>query len=163
LKILLLGAMIVAIPFGVRLVVQDQGPQPSNSPPVLPTSVAGLGDEVRDGGLTFVAESLLCPSDSGQPALDPFDNQGCVLTLTGRNHTSSPALFGPFQYVIDDAGRRYAPEEEVFQLSYLALNPDEEGTLALVFFVPPEARIEQLEVHGYPDSLGALIEVAPTS
>jgi hypothetical protein len=161
---LLLGAAVVAIPFGVRLVMQDQGSLPSGPPPESRETVAGLGDEVRDGGLTFVAESLLCPSDSGQPVLDPFDNQGCVLKLIGRNHTSSPAdLFGPFQYVIDDAGRRYAPEGEVFQLSYLTLNPEEEGTLTLVFFVPPEARIEQLEVHGYPDSLGALIEVAPTS
>ncbi len=159
---MLLGAAVVAIPFGVRLVVQDQNPAPSNSPAVIPASAAGLGDEVRDGGLTFVAESFIC-NDPGEPALDTPLAQGCVLTLTGRNQGSSPALFGPFQYVIDDAGRRYAPEEEVFQLSYLALNPEEEDTLTLVYFVPSEARIEQLEVHGYPDSLGALIEVAPTS
>jgi hypothetical protein len=123
----LLGAAVVAIPFGVRLVMQDQGSLPSGPLPESRETVASMGDEVRDGGLTFVAESFIC-NDPGEPALDAPLSQGCVLTLTGRNQSSSPAdLFGPFQYVIDDAGRRYAPEEEVFQLSYLTLNPEEKA------------------------------------
>jgi hypothetical protein len=75
--------------------------------------------------------------------------------------SSTCARHGRLQYVVDDAGRRYEPEEGTIEPFLEILNPDEAGRLTLAFVVPAEARIEELEVHSYPGSLGARIRVEP--
>lgn len=155
----LLMAAVAAIPVGVVLLADQDPPSPGvREAPSGPT--ASLGDEVRDGAITFEAESFSCRDDPGRPTPDAPPTQGCLLVLKGVNHSTAPAeLFGRLQYVVDAAGRRYGPEEGIVEPFLEMLNPDEDGTLTLVFEVPAEARIEQLEVHSYPGSLGARIEV----
>lgn len=143
----------------MRLVVEDDGSSDPGVTQVSPEVLPGLGDEVRDGGLTFVVDSFSCQDEPGLATPDT----GCLLFLSGTNHGAAPAeLFGGLQYVIDDAGRRHGPEEAILEPFLVTLNPEETGALALTFFLPSGSSIRELEVHGYPGSLGARIQVAPS-
>ena len=154
-------ALVVAIPVGVRNLVEQESSRPP--PEALAVGpAAGLGEEVRDGDLTFVAESFSCGDEPERAAVDAPPTKGCLLSLSGVNHGAAPVeLFGRLQYVVDGAGRRYGPEEGITEPFLEILNPDEAGRLTLAFIVPAGATIEGLEVHSYPDSLGARIQVEP--
>lgn len=155
----LLTALVTAIRLGARYFTgRDSSRPPPEALAVEPA--AGLGEEVRDGVLTFVAESFSCRDEPGVVPRDAPPIQACTLFLTGVNHGDAPAeLFGRLQYVVDDAGRRYGPEEGIVEPFLEILNPEEAGRLTLVFFVPAGATIEGLEVHSYPGSLGARISL----
>lgn len=81
--------------------------------------------------------------------------------LAAVNNGSGPEeLFGARQFLVDDVGRRYRPEE-TFDRFVEELNPSEEGELRLTFELPADVTIDQVELHTYPESLGARVRLHP--
>ncbi len=148
----LLTAAVIGLPVALALV--DGYQEGGGRPPVASSPAAGVGDEVRDAGLTFVVRSFTCQDDA--------DGQLCLMGLGAVNNGSGPEeLFGGRQFLVDDVGRRYRPEE-TFDRSVEELNPGEEGELRLTFELPADVTIDEAELHTYPESLGARVRLDPT-
>jgi hypothetical protein len=146
-----LAVGVLALPSGVRLLAErDDGDPPAAA---TSTATAGVGEEVRDAGLSFVVRSFDCETG--------VDAQTCRLGVSAINHGAGPEeLFGRLQFLVDDAGRRYGPEEGMGLFSE-ELNPEEEGELRLIFDLPPAITINEAELHTYPGSLGARVQLRP--
>lgn len=143
----LLAAVVIGIPFGVRAL--SDGGRSDGGPALATAPAAGIGDEVRDAGLTFTVRSVECEPGA--------DGQVCVMSVGAVNQGTGPEeLFGRLQFLVDEVGRRYGPEE-TFDLFFEELNPGEEGNLRLIFELPADVTIDEAELHTYPNSLGARV------
>lgn len=147
----LLAGAVIGLPAALSLL--DERAERESRPTVASSPAAGVGDEVRDAGLTFVVRSFSCQVDAG--------TQRCLMGLAAVNNGSDPEeLFGARQFLVDDVGRRYGPEE-TFDPFVEELNPGEEGELRLTFELPANVTIDQAELHTYPESLGARVGLDP--
>ncbi len=147
----LLAGAVVGLPVALSLL--DERAERGSRPTVASSPAAGVGDEVRDAGLTFVVRSFSCQGGA--------DTQRCLMGLAAVNNGPGPEeLFGGRQFLVDDVGRRYGPEETSDPFVE-ELNPGEEGELRLTFELPADVTIDQAELHTYPESLGARVRLDP--
>ena len=112
-----------------------------------PTRQAMIGEEAHDGQLAFVVEDFGCgPDMSAEAAARSAQGKLCLLRITVKNTSTSPALFlGRFQYLLDGQSRTYGPDEGLSRavpenanrsLSELNINPGSTVPMVLLFDVP---------------------------
>jgi hypothetical protein len=107
-----------------------------------------IGEEVRDGQVTFVVDDLACGPTQLQVAgaTRSADGKFCLLRLVARNTSGGPALLlGRFQYLLDAQSKTYGPDLPLSEalsedggrgLSEVNINPDVSVSMVLVFDVP---------------------------
>jgi hypothetical protein len=128
----------------------------------------GLDQTIRDGDLEFRVYGVECGIDR---VGDPFVSQSavgqfCVAKLAVRNVGSRPALFSDvLQRAYGPSGQRFVADTGAGLLAnadqqvFLSdINPGNEVTGAVVYDVPPRARIVRLELHESPGSRGAIVK-----
>jgi hypothetical protein len=148
------GAAVLAVLVAVVLLrpTPERGadpvavPTPGTDGPV--SAQAMIGEEAVDGQLAFVVQDFSC--DPAQVPVDPGLRSGrsklCVLRLSVRNASGSPALFlGRFQYLLDGQTRTYGPDEALSRavpenanrtLTEININPDVTVPMVLLFDIP---------------------------
>ena len=155
--VLIAAAVAVGLSIGGSEPTTDEDTATSSPPgsDAPPTRQAMIGEEARDGQLVFVVEDFSCGSHQSTAATGGPSAQGkpCVLSLTVKNVSNSPAMFlARFQYLVDaqmktygldEALTRARPENGNRSLSEVNLNPDIALGLVLVYDVP--SSVEPLE------------------
>jgi hypothetical protein len=110
-----------------------------------PTREPMMGEEARDGQLTFVVQEFSCGAQEDGTARSAADKL-CRLTMTITNTSGSPAMFlGQFQYLVDAASRTYGADDQLTlavpengnrSITELNVNPQIVVPLVLVFDIP---------------------------
>jgi hypothetical protein len=127
----------------------------------------GLNQTARDGDLEFQVRRVECGfSRVGDPLINQAAvGQFCVVELAVRNVGKRPAIFadtlqrafgsGGERFVADSAAGILANADQQVFLS--DINPGNVVTGAVVYDVPPDARIVRLELHRSADSRGVVV------
>jgi hypothetical protein len=146
-------AVIAVLAAAVYVLRPGAGSTPSPTPTAAgatatPTAQAMIGEDARDGQVTFVVDDLACGSKQLQAGGATRSAEGtfCLLRLTARNTSGGPAvLLGRFQYLLDGRSKSYGPDLALSQalsggtgqsLSEVTLNPDITVSMVLVYDVP---------------------------
>lgn len=124
----------------------------------------GMGEAGRDGSLEFRVSDVQC---GVVQVGDPYINQTavgqfCLVELTVRNVGSRPATFADaLQRAYGPDGSRFAadsgagilanPEQQVFLNE---INPGNRVAGVVVYDIPPDGRIAELELHETESSAG---------
>ena len=153
--LLVAGVAVVALLVGVLLTrpsTDTTAPDPvalqTDEAEVAQTRQAMIGEEARDGQLTFVVEDFTCQRERipGGPLSRSPEGKLCLLRVNVRNVSGSPALLlGRFQYLVDGQSRTYGadgdlsrglPENANRSLDELNVNPDVTVPVGLLFDIP---------------------------
>jgi hypothetical protein len=121
--------------------------------------VAGIGDPVRDGDFMFTVTAVERPPYiGGPPAFLQPRGQFVLVHVTVRNDSASPRLFAEeYQYLIDDAGRKYEGYIDRGDLFLADINPGNTVEGALVFDIASDAVPAWIELHASPSSGGSWV------
>ena len=155
-------ALVVVI--AIIAAAASGGSKSSSSSGGTSASSAKIGTPVRDGLFEFTVTKMECGRSPGRRRHVGKSAQGqyCEATLTVANIGSSPQLFdGGSQKAKGADGQTYADDTaaELFansqdQTFLNEINPGNQVTGVLVFDVPKDAKITQLELHDSPFSGG---------
>lgn len=156
--LLALAAVLIALFVGVSLLRSPSRPAPdpvaiegpgaaADAPP--PGRQALIGDEARDGQLSFVVDDFSCaakPPPTGSSGGPPSQGKLCTLRAHVKNTSNSPAtLLGRFQYLVDAGSKTYGADDDLTRavpengnrrLAELNINPEVTVPLVLVYDVP---------------------------
>ncbi|MEJ3748358.1 DUF4352 domain-containing protein [Actinomycetes bacterium KLBMP 9797] len=129
-----------------------------------------VGEAGRDGRLEFLVTGVTC---AVRRVGDPFVSQAavgqfCLVDLVVRNVGGRPATFadalqrayGPdgARYAVDSAAGILAnPDQQVFLNQ---LNPGNRVSGVLVYDIPPEGKLAELELHESDDSAGLRVTLS---
>lgn len=118
------------------------------------TTQAMLGEEARDGQLTFVVDEVSCAA----PQAPAGAGRLCTLRFSVKNASSAPAMFlGRFQYLVDAQSKTYGADEaltralpgnvrsDVFEIN---VNPEVVVPLAFVFELPENVEPTEAQFKG---------------
>ncbi|MBE1485769.1 DUF4352 domain-containing protein [Plantactinospora soyae] len=129
--------------------------------------IVGLNQPIRDGDLEFRVRQLRCGlTEVGDPLVSQLAlGQFCVVDLTVRNLGARPAVFHDnLQIAYGPAGQRFGVDStagllaNADQRAFLdVINPGNRVTGAIVYDIPPDARIVRLRLHGSATSAGVQI------
>ena len=155
LPLLVAGVAVAALLVGVLLTrpsTDSTAPDPvalqTDDAEVTQTRQAMIGEEARDGQLTFVVEEFTCQPEriAGWAVSRSPGGKLCLLRMNVRNISGSPAvLLGRFQYLVDGQSRTYGPDEGLSRglpenanrsLDELNVNPDVTVPVGLLFDIP---------------------------
>ena len=160
------AALVVA---GVRFLNSEalQGEQPQPREVESPASAeAGIGQEVRDGGLSFVVTAFECGSREigAGPVRRTALGKFCLLHLTVRNTGSGPEVLIPVrQYLLDAQSKRYGPDMRATSshpdasrelVAGAQMNPGLQVRGVLVFDVPETLTPAAAELHAGTSAFG---------
>lgn len=163
-----------------RLFASDDPAEPvtgdplANAPPNAqgPARFAGVGQEARDGDLSFTVTSIDCgPTEIAGNTTRIAQGKFCLLALTLRNVGRGPIRFaGPAQMLQDGQSRRFGPDTAATAAhpanagrDFLALtvNPGNEVSGVLVFDVATDVMPTVATLRAGPGGPGALVMLQP--
>lgn len=168
--VLAVVGILLALGGGVYLASDAFQSSTVSTAPTTTVPTARIGAEVTQRGLTYLVRSFECRGRQvgvGEGSLTA-EGRYCFLDLKVSNTGDDPALFpGAEQFLIDSAGRRYAPdvpatfthspERRSSSLMFAQLNPGMEFDGVLVYDVGEAASVEYAELYtaagGGPPSL----------
>lgn len=153
------GAVVVALVLvGITL---SRSPSAPASDPVGTVAAAGettpireamIGEEARDGQLSFVVQDFSCSTK------DATTGQLCRLQFTVKNVSGGPATFlGKFQYLVDGQHKVYGadtamsgalPENASRSIDQLTVNPDVVMPVVLVYDLPETVQPAEAQFKG---------------
>ncbi|GAA3779064.1 hypothetical protein GCM10022225_78980 [Plantactinospora mayteni] len=126
--------------------------------------VVGLNQPARDGDLEFQVHEVRCGlTEVGDPLVSQLAiGQFCVVDLAIRNLGAGPATFSDgLQTAYGPAGQRFGVDSSAGllanadQLGFLSeINPGNRVTGAVVYDIPPDARIVRLRLRASAASPG---------
>jgi hypothetical protein len=129
----------------------------------------GIGDEAPDGQLTFVVEDIERGVDQVGDEFFREEPQGkfVIATVAVTNHSDEPWMMsGGDQYAIDSEIRRHAADWEATfanapdgDMNLEDINPGNTARGEIVFDVPENAKIVELELHDGMFSGGVVVDV----
>jgi hypothetical protein len=146
------------------------GPGPPNAEG--PASFGYLGEEARDGDLSFRVISSDCGSTRVEGSTERLaQGKFCFLSLTIRNEGRGPSpLSGGLQSLVDGQNRRYSPDPAATavhpsnvgrDLMDLVVNPGNQVQGVLVFDLPPDVQPQAVELRVSPRGRGAFVLLRP--
>ncbi len=175
------GAVLLAVVALPQLLSGDEtqpsetevvGPGPPNA--AGPAMFAWLGEEARDGNLSFRVTTSECGATRIEGSvLRLAQGKFCLLSLTVRNEGRDPTpLVGGLQSLVDGQDRRYSPDPDATavhptntgrDLMSLVVNPGNQVHGVLVFDLPPDVEPVATELRASPQGRGAVVRLRPRS
>lgn len=141
----------------------------SGAPSEADEAVPGLGDEAVDGKFTFVVDSVEDGPDTIGDDMLGVTAQGrfVLVEMTVTNHgDEAQSFFADNQYLIDTEGREASADSEASlyldqgDTLFSEINPGNSLTGTVVFDIPADAQVAELDLHDSAFSGGVTVEVA---
>jgi hypothetical protein len=166
-----LGGVLVVVLNGHSDTIKNTGNDANAVPAAkVTTHKPGLNQPVRDGKFEFMVAKVECgiPSVGDQYLGKSAQGQYCEATVTVKNISSQPKTFdGGAQKAKGTNGQTYDDDTlaEIYansqdQTFLDEINPGNQVTGILVFDIPKDAKITQMELHDSSFSGGVTVAVA---
>jgi Domain of unknown function (DUF4352) len=130
---------------------------------------AGIGMPVRDGNFEFVVEQVKCgvKQVGSQYLNEKAQGQFCLVSMTVKNVKDESRTFdASSQYAYDADGRKFDADgtasiyaNENHQTFLEVINPGNSVSGVVVFDVPANVKLAELELHDSPFSGGVKVAV----